>query len=108
ILFYFSICLCPPISTLFPYTTLFRSVLPCDDCFAFELFLQVCGVNHGGVGVDGVRDVVRLFDEDELRTSETDGAVECAAAADHEIGRASGREREEMTVAVGVGEEKKR
>ena len=59
-------------------------MLPCDDCFAFELFLQVCGVNHGGVGVDGVRDVVRLFDEDELRTSETDGAVECAAAADHD------------------------
>src|SRR2546429_5281595 len=49
----------PPRSTLFPYTTLFRSRSPCE---LFGGFLFVQGSAHGqsGVGIDGA---VALFDK---------------------------------------------
>ena len=50
---------------------------------ARQLVAQIGGIDHGRFAVDGVCDVVWLFDKHELCAGEPDGAVKGAAPADH-------------------------
>src|SRR3712207_8343200 len=59
----------PPRSTLFPYTTLFRSLALYEDWTAYGLALAYVAVHHGAVGI-GLP--IRVFDHP--------GAVEGAGA----------------------------
>src|SRR2546425_5674061 len=62
----------PPRSTLFPYTTLFRSVL---NCLArFPPLIGACGLRadlkHATAFFDSLVDAFRFFDRSEEHTSE--------------------------------------
>src|SRR5256885_11802856 len=57
--FFFLMIRRPPRSTLFPYTTLFRSVVGCLNSVPLSLPSMVCGINHTGQG-KGDRKSTRL------------------------------------------------
>ena len=59
-------------------------MLFCDGGFAFEFVVRDRWCRSWRCSVDGIGDIVGLFDEDQLRAGEPDGAVESAAAADHD------------------------
>src|SRR2546427_10061729 len=91
----------PPRSTLFPYTTLFRSGRAVEDC-------DRAALGHGAAVVVGDRRVV------DRRDRNRDGRRAAALGGGHwwrarrEIGRAAGRGRGEISVVAVSFKKKKR
>src|SRR5437764_9487206 len=63
----------PPISTLFPYTTLFRSLFNLYDCASMTLYSAAAGTNQlvlfGGIGMYYISNVNGTLQKDTDRKS---------------------------------------